>query len=183
MKKLKKIFIFFILIGLAYGAKYILFDFVVSAGKRVGSLSKISKRGKFIKTWEGTIDEGRGDRTSSHFSVYSDDLGRELYEYEGREVIIYYVEHMIAFPYETKFEVTSWKPKAFLAQELGAMGEKEPGAHLAPIDESLLRKIQTTLFCSFLGALRSDRDLYIQVKNFMKKNNHYLHGQYSLCRE
>ena len=71
--------------------------------KRVGNLAKISKRGKFLKTWEGTIDEGSGDKLTSYFSVSSEELGQQLYEYEGREVTVYYIEHFFAFPYDTKF--------------------------------------------------------------------------------
>lgn len=171
MSKMKKILLFLVFIGLIASVKYVLFDFPVSTGKRAGNLAKMTKRGKFIKTWEGTIDEGSGDKLTTDFSVADEALGQELFEYEGREVIIYYTEHFVAFPYETTSIITSWTPKE---------GKKN---HQTNLNEKMLSRVEETLFCSLLGALRVDQDLYLRVKNFVKENNHYLFQQYARCNE
>lgn len=166
-----------IVIGLVlYGVKYVLFDFPISTGKRVGNLTKISKKGKLLKTWEGTIDEGSGDKLTSYFSVSNDEIGQQLYEYEGRQVVVYYEEHLMAFPYDTKYDVVLWKNKNEGFNDSSINNQKT-------IDASLLNQVEQTLFCSFLGALRSDRQLYLQVKELIKNNNHYLFQQYDRCNE
>ena len=174
MSGMKKLFVLIIIGLLAYSAKYILFDFPISSGKRVGNLTKISKKGKIFKTWEGTIDEGSGDKLTSFFSVSDDKLGQELYEYEGRQVVIYYEEHLIGFPYDTKYDVTSWKKKD---------GGFDQNNQAISIDAALLSQVESTLFCAFLGAIRTDRTLYLKVKELIKQNNHYLYQQYQKCNE
>ena len=63
---------------MGYLTKWALFDFNISSGKRVGNLVKISKKGKFIflKTWEGTLDEGSGDKLTYYFSVKSEKVAQ-----------------------------------------------------------------------------------------------------------
>ena len=100
-----------ILLTLIVVAYFILFDFPISTGKRVGNLVKISKKGKVIKTWEGTIDEGSGDKLTTYFSVKSDKVGQELYDYEGKGVILYYEEYLIGWPEDTNYNVVAWNPK------------------------------------------------------------------------
>lgn len=173
---MKKVLIVIVLGLVMYGVKYILFDFAISSGKRAGNLTKISKKGKLIKTWEGTIDEGSGDKLTSYFSVADDEIGQQLYEYEGRQVVIYYEEHLMAFPYDTKYNVFSWKNK-------NTGFDNQVSINQPSINASLLNQIEKTLFCSFIGALRSDRQLYLQVKELIKKNNHYLFQQYDRCND
>ena len=168
-----KILVPVILITMGVAAKYIMWDFVVSSGKRVGNLTKISKKGKVIPTWEGTTDEGSGDKLTTLFSVKSDAIGDELYAYEGKEVILYYNEHLMGWPRDTKYDVTSWKRKN--------EGFDEQASVEQSVDATLLNQVEKTLFCSFLGALRSDRQLYLQVKELIKKNNHFLFQQYDRC--
>jgi len=157
-----------LLLCVAFAAKFILFDYVVSSGKRVVNLTKLSKKGKVMKTWEGTLDEGSGDKLTSYFSVKSSSVAQELYEYEGRKVIIFYNEHFLAFPQETKYDVVAWKP----ATE-GEVIDKEK--------DRLVSRLQKTLFCSFLGTLIGDQKLYQEVKSYIKKNNLYLFKQYQSC--
>lgn len=164
-----------ILLTLVVAGKYVLWDFPVSSGKRVGNLTKISKKGKLIPTWEGTIDEGSGDKLTTYFSVKSDQVGEELYAYEGKKVILYYNEHLMGWPRDTKYDVISWKPK-----DAPADGEEEYSSYAS---NSVVQELSKTLFCSFLGSLYKDQDLYKQVKEYIKENNLYLYNQYERCNE
>jgi len=163
-----------ILITLLVGGKYILWDFPVSNGKRVGNLTKISKKGKFFftKTWEGTIDEGSGDKLTTFFSVKSDKIGEELYAYEGKQVILYYEQHLIGWPRDTNYVIESWKPKD---------GEVNGSSSSASINDALLEEVSKTLFCTFLGALIQDAELYAKVKAHIEENNLYLFNQFERC--
>ncbi|MCT4641309.1 MAG: hypothetical protein N4A33_03360 [Bacteriovoracaceae bacterium] len=161
-----------VLIVLAVGTKYVLWDLPISSGKRVGNLTKISKKGKLLKTWEGTIDEGSGDKLTSYFSVKSDKLGEELYKYEGRQVIIYYEEYLVGWPRDTKYNVTSWKPK-----EMEVMSISNTST------DTMTKELGKTLFCSMLGSLYKNKELYDQVKDFIEEDNLYLYKQYDKCNE
>ncbi len=160
-----------IVLTLLIAAKFILWDFPVSSGKRVGNLTKISKKGKIMPTWEGTIDEGSGDKLTSYFSVRSDEVGEQLYNYEGRQVIIYYEQYLMGWPWDTNYNVTSWKPKD--SDQLASKSKSE--------DDPALNLLSRTLFCSLLGAIYKDQDLYQQVKAHLKTNNLYLFKQIQQC--
>lgn len=171
-----KIIAIIIFVAVLFATKFILWDFKISSGKRVGNLTKISKRGKVLKTWEGTIDEGSGDKLTSYFSVSSDEIGQELYKYEGRQVLIYYSEHILGWPRDTKYDVISWKPK-----------ETEVN-HSVDITESLenqnnSKELSKVLFCSMLGSLYKNNKLYKEVKEFIKEDNMFLYNQYDKCNE
>ncbi len=158
-----------IFLSLAVVAKYVLWDYPVSSGKRVGNLTKISKKGKFLPTWEGTIDEGSGDKLTSFFSVRDHQIAEELYNYEGKQVIIYYEQYILGWPRDTNYNVTSWKPK----DSSRLVTEKA--------DSKSLNLLSKTLFCSLLGSLYVNKDLYNQVKEHVKANNLYLYKQISSC--
>lgn len=170
-----KILIPIILITLGFITKFIIWDFAVSTGKRVGNLTKISKKGKLFRTWEGTIDEGSGDKLTSYFSVRNGDLGEQLYEYEGKQVVIYYEEYLVGWPWDTKYNVTSWKPKDPVAGELSSSSTS--------VNDELINFVGKTLFCTMLGTLYKDQDLYQKVKNHMKENNLFLYNQYEKCND
>lgn len=175
-----------ILITLIFCAKWIAYDYVLSDGKRVGNLTKISKLGKtfLTKTWEGTIDEGSGDKLTTNFSVKSDELGEELYAYEGRQVILYYEVHFVGWPRLTTYNVVSWKPKNRVEEvdvvnsSDGSYGNNSSGSEAAAAQE-----LSKALLCSFLGSLYGDQDLYQKVKAHIKKSNLYLYNQYRRCNE
>jgi hypothetical protein len=173
-----KILLPIILVGLLVGSKFVLWDFPISSGKRVGNLTKFSKKGKFwfTKTWEGTIDEGSGDKLTSYFSVRDEGIAQELYSYEGREVIIYYEQYLLGWPRDTNYNVVSWKPKV---NEIA----KATQEGLLTLDEKLIQHMGKTLFCSLLGSLYQDQELYQKVKEYIKKNNLYLYKQYGTCNE
>lgn len=170
-----KILLPIVLITLLILAKFILWDFPISSGKRVGNLTKISEKGRIIKTWEGTIDEGSGDKLTSYFSVKDNTLAEELYNYEGKQVILYYDEFLVGWPRDTKYVVKAWKSKE---QMSGEYGKVEVSSEKALVDA-----LSETLFCSLLGTLYKDQELYKRVKEFMKKENLYLYKQYSKCNE
>lgn len=165
-----------ILITIAFIAKLVIWDFPVSNGKRVGNLVKISKKGKLFKTWEGTIDEGSGDKLTSYFSVRNTDLGEELYAFEGKQVVIYYEEYLVGWPWDTKYNVTSWKPQKEKNLEVSSSTNNSSGDTAAEV-------LSKTLFCSMLGSLYKNEELYQKVKDFMKEDNLYLYNQYEKCNE
>ncbi len=167
-----KLLVPIVLITVGFAAKFILWDFAISTGKRVGNLTKISKKGKIFRTWEGTIDEGSGDKLTSNFSVRNNDLGDELYGYEGKQVIIYYEEHIFGWPWDTKYNVTSWKPKDPVVSQLQSNENGE-----------VVDQLSKALFCSMLGSLYKNQELYNKVKDYMKEDNLYLYNQYEKCNE
>lgn len=175
---MKKLILPAILIVLLVITKYVLWDFNVSSGKRVGNLVKISKKGKiwFMKTWELTLDEGSGEQLTSFLSVADEKVAQELFSYEGKQVILFYEEHIIGFPRDTKYVVTSWKPKD--VQDLVSSVEKH-----SSVSSSVVETLGKTLFCSMLGSLKKEDDLYKSVKAFLKKDNLYLYKQIKKCND
>lgn len=170
-EKVNQIVIVLVIIFFSYGLKWSLFDFNISAGKRVGNLVKLSKKGRFLflKTWEGTLDEGSGDKLTYYFSVRNEKVAQELYSYQGKQVTLYYEQHFFGWPRETNYEIVAWRPKD---QEI--------------VDDSTSLKVAVsevskTLFCSFLGALYKDKGLYARVKDFVKSENMYVYKQYDRC--
>ena len=161
-----------ILVSVLVGAKYVLWDFPISTGKRVGNLTKISKKGKIIQTWEGTIDEGSGDKLTSYFSVSDEVIAQELYNYEGKQVIIYYEEHLFGWPRDTKYDVVSWKPK-----------DNNNLTQIGGSSNPIIQALSKSLFCTFLGSLYKNKQLYQEVKDYIEKNNLYLFKQYESCNK
>ena len=172
-----------IFITLIFVVFWALYEFPVSSGKRVGNLTKISKKGKFYftKTWEGTIDEGSGDKLTTYFSVSSDKIGEELYAYEGKEVILYYEEHFVGWPRDTKYDILSWKPK----NDNAGYGNPQVDTSNSggDNDSAVSRELSKTLLCSFLGSLYQDPELYDKVKSHIESSNLYLFNQYERCNK
>ncbi len=175
MAKIKTfLYIFLPLFLILFATKWVLFDYVVSSGKRVGNLTKFSKKGRILKTWEGTIDEGSGDKLTSYFSVKNEKIANELFKYEGRKVVIYYHQHLMGFPRETSYVVTEWKPFEEDIKIRGAGAESN-------VNDKLLSELQKSYFCSLLGTLYASPDLYKQVKEFVKERNLFLYKQIAEC--
>ncbi len=170
--KFKILFPIIVLTGLVI-AKYIMWDYPTSSGKRVGNLTKFSKKGKLLPTWEGTIDEGSGDKLTSYFSVSNEELAQELYNYEGKEVVIYYDQYIMGWPRDTNYDITSWKPKDANSMNGGVSGGSNPALNL----------LSKTLFCSLLGAIYSDAELYQRVKDHVQGSNLYLYNQIENCNQ
>ncbi len=172
----KFLFIFLILLVVAgVAAKFILFDYVYSKGKRVGNLTKISQKGKVIKTWEGTLDEGFGEQLTFHFSVKDNKVAKELFSLENKKVVLFYNEHLMGWPRETKYDITEWKQQ-----------DEKPVVDVKANQEAqqkALDRAEKTLFCSFLGTLASDADLYKKVKAHVEKSNLFLFNKYDICNQ
>ncbi|MCO4753638.1 MAG: hypothetical protein KC478_04115 [Bacteriovoracaceae bacterium] len=176
MKSIKfKILLPVILVTVAFVAKLVLWDFAISTGKRTGNLVKLSKKGKVFKTWEGTLDLGSGDLLTFDFSVRDEKLADEMYSYEGKTVSIYYEETFAGWPWETKYNVIEWNRKDKRAETVSLTPVAKQGEAL-----NLLNK---TMFCSTLGSLYSDQDLYKKVKAHLKGNNLYLYRQIEKCND
>lgn len=167
-----KLFYAFLFIALLFLAKWVLWDMEISSGKRVGNLTKLSKVGKipFLKTWEGTLDEGSGDKLTTEFSIENEELAKELYSYEGKQVILYYTQNVLSFPRETTTKIVSWKPK-------------EAAVVNNPEDQTQAPQLDHSLFCAMLGAIYKNQDLYQKVKEFIKTDNPYLYYQYEKCNK
>lgn len=175
MKLKHKILIPIVILTLAVIAKFVLMDFPISTGKRTGNLVKISKKGKVLKTWEGTLDEGSGDKLTFYFSVKNNDLATEMFNYEGKQVSIFYEQYLVGWPRETSYNVTKWTPKEGLSNETDSISESG--------DSSALKLLNKTLFCSVLGSLYTNQELYKKVKTHLKENNLYLYRQIEKCND
>ena len=171
-----KILIPVIVFSLGVFGKYALWDFPVSNGKRTGNLVKISKKGKLIKTWEGTLDEGSGDKLTFYFSVKDEALAQEMYNYAGKTVSIYYDEYLVGWPRETTYNVTKWSAK-------DKKTESEVEGEATASSSEALSLLGQTLFCSLLGSLYQDQELYQKVKEHLKTKNLYLYRQIQKCNE
>jgi hypothetical protein len=160
-----------VLIVLLIAAKLVLFDYTLSEGRVIGNLTNVSEKKVYaiLKSWEGSVDEGSGDKLTTYFSIKDNKLAKELYNYKGKQVILYYKEHIITFPSRSKMIVNKWEPKDKInekAQELSA-----------------LNIVGKTLFCAFLGSIRKESDLYNKVKSFVQSDNLYLYKQFSKCND
>lgn len=84
-----------------------------SDGERVGYVQKLSRKGWLCKTWEGELQLSNIPGSAPilfQFSVRSDSLARAIQEMAGRQVAIYYEQH-VAVPSdcfgETEYFVTA----------------------------------------------------------------------------
>lgn len=84
-------------------------------GYMSGKLIKFSKKGKFIKTWEGQINRGVLSRFDFRFSVTDKqkDLIKKIKEHQGHRVKIVYREDYSALRWrgETKYFITHIEKK------------------------------------------------------------------------
>ena len=174
-----KIILIVVVMILFAGVPYFLWNFPISTGKRVGNLVKISYKGKFTftKTWEGTIDEGSGDKLTSYFSVRNKDVANELFNYKGKAVVIFYEEYLVNWPWETNYNVISWEPREI--ETSGVMSSFQGGG----ASSAAVKQLELSLFCSALGSLYQNQELYQQVKDYLKKTNLYIYKQIEKCNE
>ncbi|MEX0798592.1 MAG: hypothetical protein WEB87_00060 [Bacteriovoracaceae bacterium] len=186
MKNLKyKIMVPVVLLSLAVAAKFVLWDYPVSTGKRTGNLVKVTEKGKILKTWEGTLDLGSGDLLTFDFSIKDEALAQEMYDYEGKTVSIYYQEHFVGWPRETKYDVIEWNKKNKAAKAAGQSAASLNGkiSSISGGENAALNLLNKTLFCSVVGSLYQDQKLYKEVKSHLKKNNLYLYRQIEKCND
>jgi len=176
--KYTKIIVSIALILILVLTKYILFDYPISTGKRIGNLTKLSLKGNILKTWEGTLNEGYGEKMTTFVSIKNSKLAEELYAFEGRKVILYYEENIVGWPRDTKYNIIRWE-QLHEDNELSPM-EGSKGLSVNQIMAKELSKIQ---FCALIGTLKTNETLYQEVKKYVEKNNYYLFKQYEKCNE
>lgn len=93
--------------------------FEYSDGTRTGMLHKLSKKGFFCKTWEGTLKTGymttdiNGAVTSEEFrfSVEDENLAQELTKNEGKKLTLTYVQKKFNPPCspDSQYRVTKFE--------------------------------------------------------------------------
>lgn len=163
---MKNIYYGIIFLLVSIFTKWLLWDINISSGKLIGTVQQIKQTGKvpFFKNWEGTL---KGSGNPIPFSVKDNRIGLELLKLEGRPVTLYFNQSLISWPRKTDINITDWK--------LFKSNENEPNR------SDLLSLFQKTLFCSFLGSLINNKELYQQVKDYIKAQNLFLYNQYQKC--
>ncbi len=111
----KALFASLAVIFLVFAAIYAVIYYVpYSEGVRSGELIKISRKGMLIKTWEGQISQGISGAQIFSFSVLDkeSEVIRNLEEYQGEYVKLYYTERYATFPWlgDTKYFITRVEP-------------------------------------------------------------------------
>ncbi|MDH5581067.1 MAG: hypothetical protein OEY33_04110, partial [Bdellovibrionales bacterium] len=59
--------------------------------------------------------------------------------------------------------------------------EEVKDTEVATTSSPIINALSKTIFCSFLGTLYLNKDLYESVKDHISKNNLYLLKQYKVC--
>ena len=86
---------------------------------------------------------------------------------------LYYEQHFFGWPRETTYDVVAWTPK-----DRAEVGEASSDSF-----KEVVSVMSRTLFCSLLGTLYKDQDLYGKVKEFVKVENMYVYKQYEKCND
>ena len=98
---MRKVLLIIISAALVVLASYYAFVYYVpySEGVRSGELIKISRKGVFVKTWEGEISQGISGAQIFSFSVLDKDqeVIQKLKDYQGAYVKLYYIERYATF--------------------------------------------------------------------------------------
>ncbi len=144
MKK-KLILAFTILLILTTATGYGILQYPQSHGIRTGKLVKLSRKGLFLKTYEGTLDLGSGDQLTWNFSVHNNELGRKLLEISGQEVKLHYKEHLMKLFYQTPYNVNSFEKIS-----------QAPGPYLE-------------YFCQLVSILRMDKNVVEKTREMIEK--------------
>jgi len=106
----RKILLTLALISLiSVGVGYAIIKYTYSQGQRAGRLVKILQKGFLLKTYEGTLDLGSGDKLTWDFSVHDSDLGKKLESASGKMVKLEYKEMLFPLFYTTKYNVVDFK--------------------------------------------------------------------------
>ncbi len=152
----KKIFlvvtvIVLILAGISWG----LLNYNYSTGFRSGVLVKITKKGAFLKTYEGTIDLGSGDQLTWDFSIHNKEIGEQLEKQAGQFVKLEYRELLYKVIYGTKYDVTAW---------------------------SIVRKSGSENFCRLVNIMRKSRFVVEKVKSLISENDASLLEEVRKCQ-
>ncbi|MBF04524.1 MAG: 6-phosphogluconate dehydrogenase [Flavobacterium sp.] len=112
MTTFKKIIFFSILLAILTLVSYMTYIYYVpySEGVRSGELIKISKKGYFVKTWEGEISQGISGAQIFKFSVLDNQqpVIDSLKNLQGKFVKVEYVERLRTFFWwgDTRYFIT-----------------------------------------------------------------------------
>ncbi len=173
-----KLILFILLVAGALGGKYFLFDMPIGTGYQVGVLKNLSHQGAVIKTWDGSLLVEGKESSLFYFSVRNDQLARELLELKEQEPLleVEYQEFRQGWPRKSAKNIVAWKvlDKSNLTVDIN---------EFSPSNRELVRYLGRTLFCSLIGSLHQDQELYQQVKDHLKEANPYLYQQYSTCND
>lgn len=153
----KVVFVLVIIGALASLVGYGILNYSYSDGVRSGRLVKVSQKGFFLKTYEGTLDLGSGDRLTWDFSVYDDEVGEQLIAQSGKTIRLEYTEHIWKVFYNTKYNVTKWSM-----------------VHGADEDKNL--------FCRLVNILRKNGNIVNAVKPLIKKYDNNLMSDIRGCQ-
>jgi hypothetical protein len=146
----KKIISILLLLSLvSAGVCYLVLNYNYSQGNRVGKLVKLSKKGFFPKTWEGTLDLGSGDRLTWDFSVHSDELAEKLLKQSGKMVNLEYRELLFKVFYLTEYDVMSF-----------SLNDK---------DEN-----DKNMFCRFVAVLRKQKSIVELIRPMILEHDREL---------
>lgn len=133
-----------LLVLLSAAVPFLVLSYSYSEGNRVGKLVKLSRKGFFPKTWEGTLDLGSGDRLTWDFSVHDAELAEKLQEETGRVVNLGYRKLLWRVFYKTEYDIISWSLSNKVAN-----------------DENL--------FCRFVAVLRKSKIIVGQIRPLIEK--------------
>lgn len=102
---MRKVLLFGSIIFLvAFVGYYFWRTYEYSEGSRAGLLFKISKKGYVFKTYEGQLHVGNtmmiNDQSLFNFSVKDEGTYKQMQQFEGKNVKIYYKELNDAFPWQ-----------------------------------------------------------------------------------
>ena len=112
MTVFKKIVFFSILVAILTLVSYMAYIYYIpySEGVRSGELIKISKKGYFVKTWEGEISQGISGAQIFKFSVLDNQqpVIDSLKNLQGKFVKVEYVERLRTFFWwgDTRYFIT-----------------------------------------------------------------------------
>ncbi|MCB0556956.1 MAG: hypothetical protein KDD02_25640 [Phaeodactylibacter sp.] len=115
---IKRIVLILLALAIVGGASYVwVCGWTYSQGTRAGTLIKISDKGVVFKTYEGQLNLGGFQQSSTNgvvgniwdFSVAKRDIFEKLQNYEGKQVKLAYKQRYKAFPWQgdTEYFVVS----------------------------------------------------------------------------
>jgi hypothetical protein len=130
------------------------------------------------------------------FSVSSKELAKELELFVGKEIEIQYEQNYLHLFRPSSYFVVHWSPLNMSAATKSAGLINADGMHNQPEHDhdhslgefsvekaQLVDKMEVTLFCSTLGSLYQDKELYDKVKNHLKETNIYIYQQIDRCNQ
>ena len=169
MKKVYAGLICGVILALVYFVGWL---YPVSSGNRSGKLVKISNKGKVWKTCEGTLDLGSGDKLTWDFSVKDGRVCNELINNSGEFVNLNFKETFLGFPRDTHYQVIGFNLSGVTTNNSNLVDYRRGRSYE-----------NKDAFCSLLGSIYEDKDLYNKVKLMMERKNLYLYKKIESCNK